>query len=95
MKRAIIIAAALAVAGGLSVLGEAQAQTAAQPCFEVVAATGPSAAAPPFILVDRCTGKTWMLLRLVMTDSEGAVSGPSQFNYRWLPIPGVPPPPKP
>ena len=76
-----VVAAGLLIGFGLS-------DSMADPCFEVIASAGQTTS-PSFILVDRCTGKTWMLVRLVLTDPQGNLSA-SQYNYRWLPLTGGP-----
>ena len=79
---------ALIVAGSMLLIGLGASDSRADPCFEVIASAGQTTS-PSFILVDRCTGKTWMLVRLVLTDPQGNLSA-SQYNYRWLPLSGGP-----
>jgi hypothetical protein len=70
-------------------MGEASAQTPEAPspagfCFEVTAAHG-DAQAPGAILLNRCTGQTWILARIYRSAAKG--SRGTQISYRWMPIP--------
>jgi hypothetical protein len=52
-------------------------------CFEVVA-NGPDALPNGPILVNRCTGATWLLVRTPLADQKGAATG--SFTYVWEPL---------
>jgi hypothetical protein len=52
------------------------------PCFEAIPATANVAPLSP-ILVDRCTGRTWLLVRSNIADAKGKTIG---FAYRWHPV---------
>jgi hypothetical protein len=69
----MIRAGIAAVAAVLVTPGAALAQTAATPCFEFIPAR-PRIEPPTPMLVDKCTGRTWLLTRA----SRGA--------YRWAAI---------
>ena len=78
MRRSIAVAvlwlAFLASAHGLEIKGE---------CFQVispVAGTSPAS----FLLLNKCSGATWMLVRAV--GSEGKPGQADYFTYKWLPL---------
>lgn len=58
------------------------------PCFEVTMAPRAGGGAgfstdPAFsILLNRCTGDTWMLVRTGIKQGKGA----EEFTYRWYPV---------
>jgi hypothetical protein len=53
----------------------------AQLCYEVIQ---PNISPFAPILLDRCTGFTWVLIRHPLTDARGRAT--SQFIYRWAPL---------
>src|SRR4051794_28072094 len=53
------------------------------PCFDVASA-GQGAQPASMILVNKCTGYTWLLTRNALADDKGKVTG--AFSYRWHPI---------
>jgi hypothetical protein len=55
-----------------------QPQTA---CFDVVA--NPHESGASMVMIDKCTGRTWMLTRIFHVDAKGNSTGTS---YRWSPI---------
>ena len=62
-------------------IGQASAQERAQhgSCFDVVAA--PSETQPAgAILLNRCSGQTWILVRTYQAPAKGS---PGHFVYRW------------
>ena len=73
--------------------GQAQGQAATQaamptpprtePCYAIVPppqGLGPDGS----VMIDRCTGKTWLLIRIAIPNDQGEVTG--DFTYRWAPI---------
>jgi len=52
-------------------------------CFDVIppAANSPL---PSAIKIDRCTGTTWVLIRVYPPKGKDAAPGP--FRWRWFPI---------
>ena len=74
-----LIAFALLSCAALVVGDDALAQTATAPCFEIIPArTGIEPPVP--MLVDKCSGRTWLLTR------GGRRSGhdrASPYGYRW------------
>lgn len=68
MTRLVLIAAAL-----LALPGAAAAQTASAPCFELIPAR-PRIEPPLPMLVDKCSGRTWLLMRA------------GRGSYRWAAI---------
>jgi hypothetical protein len=52
-------------------------------CFDVVPNEGQGAPADA-ILVNRCTGETWILVRAPVPDANGEDS--ADFTYTWLPL---------
>jgi hypothetical protein len=75
-----------ALSGFLASGASAQTPEAPQPggfCFEVIAAHG-DAQAPGAILLDRCTGQTWVLNKTYRPAGKG--SRGTQVFYRWKPI---------
>jgi hypothetical protein len=64
-----------------AVSGAAHAQSAPRPpaghCYEIVPAQGD---AQPAILLDRCRGRTWQLVR---TQPHAAGDNAGGFQYRW------------
>jgi hypothetical protein len=71
MTRALLIAVAAAIMLGLP--GAAAAQTATAPCFELIPAR-PRIEPPTPLLVDKCSGRTWILKRT------------GRGGYRWAAI---------
>ncbi len=71
--------AAAALAAGMGLCNPAQAQTASTPpaanCIEVIAA---QPGASPAIMLDKCSGQTWQLLR--------SSSGRHGVRYSWYPL---------
>ena len=70
--RKTLLAIAVLAAGGLT----ASAQTAGPGCFHVEQGT-------PAIRWNSCTGETWLLLRMAVTDKDGKPDG-SQWG--WFPV---------
>lgn len=68
MTRTVLIAAAL-----LALPGAAAAQTPSAPCFELIPAR-PRIEPPLPMLVDKCSGRTWLLMRA------------GRGSYRWATI---------
>ena len=76
--------------------------TRGEPCFDILS-PGQSGSPDGMILVDKCSGRTWMLIRIPVPDDKGNAT--TEFAYRWAPIlygdreallsiaKGVPPPP--
>ena len=65
----------------------AQAAAAApartEPCYTIVPppqGLGPDGS----VMLDRCTGKTWLLIRIAIPNDQGELTG--DFTYRWAPI---------
>jgi hypothetical protein len=78
----------LAITGLVSLTGAALAATPAPnspsgACFDVVA-NGPDAQANGPILLNRCTGATWLLVRTPIMESNGTDEG--NFTYMWEPL---------
>lgn len=50
------------------------------PCWEIIA---PTQNISPFasMLLDRCTGKSWLMVRERISGSK-----PASFSYRWAPL---------
>lgn len=59
---------------------------AAPLCFNIVPTTGDVAPFGP-ILINRCTGATWFLVREDVSDAKGAPAG--KFTFRWHPLGSV------
>ena len=36
------------------------------------------------VMLDRCSGKTWLLIRIAIPNDQGEMTG--DFTYRWAPI---------
>lgn len=70
MKRFFVVAAALAASG-------CNEQKPPSSCYELSAATSQQPGMP--ILLDRCTGNSWLLVRTPLGDDAGG-----SFTYRWL-----------
>jgi hypothetical protein len=51
-------------------------------CFDVVPTTGDAPFGP--ILINRCTGATWLLVREDAPDMKGTPTG--KFTFRWHPL---------
>jgi hypothetical protein len=54
-----------------------------EPCYSIVPppqGLGPDGS----VMIDRCTGKTWLLIRIAIPNDQGEVTG--DFTYRWAPI---------
>jgi hypothetical protein len=71
MTRALLIAGAAAVL--LAFPGAVAAQTAPTPCYEMIPAR-PRIEPPAPMLVDKCSGRTWLLQRA------------GRGSYRWVAI---------
>ena len=54
-----------------------------QPCFEVAQTTSQQDD-PPTILVNRCTGETWALVKVGSFNAAGKVTG---YKLQWVLIP--------
>jgi hypothetical protein len=52
-------------------------------CFDVVPTTGNAAPFGP-ILVNRCTGATWLLAREPVSDAKGKTT--NNFSFAWSPL---------
>ena len=52
-------------------------------CFDIVNATPQQQPFLP-ILLDRCTGRSWMLVKIELTNPTGRP--PAAFTYRWFPL---------
>jgi hypothetical protein len=61
---------------------EAPAAPSAAPCYDIKM-TAPESPYTP-ILLNRCTGQTWQLVRVVVNDAKGKQT--DQFVYRWYMI---------
>jgi hypothetical protein len=53
------------------------------PCWEVIAA-GPNVAQRFPILINKCTGKTWLLTKVEIREGKSGL--PGAYAYRWRPI---------
>ena len=65
--------------------GAATQPTAArgEPCFDILS-PGQSGSPDGMILIDKCSGRTWMLIRIPIPDDNGNAT--TEFAYRWAPI---------
>jgi len=54
-----------------------------EPCYNI-ASPGQGATPDGMVLIDRCSGKTWLLIRIQIPDDKGNPT--SEFTYRWAPI---------
>ena len=64
----------------------APAQPAAargDPCFDILS-PGQGGSPDGMILIDKCTGRTWLLIRIPVPDDNGNPT--TEFAYRWAPI---------
>jgi hypothetical protein len=78
--RPILLFALLAMDMTLGLHGRAQAQTAPQgPCYEI-SAGNPNLAPYSPILIDKCTGKTWILSKVTLRE------GKQDCVFRWSPV---------
>ena len=77
MRKIVIVAVWLALGAGAAAAQEAPATTT--PCWDIVVPYSSAEQKEP-ILIDRCTGSTWLLTTDYLTDS--GARGP--FTYRWL-----------
>jgi hypothetical protein len=78
MRRSIAVAVLW-----LAVLASAQGQEIKGECFQIVspvAGTSPSS----FLLLNKCSGATWMLVRVL--ESEGKPGKADYFTFKWLPL---------
>lgn len=50
------------------------------PCYEIA----PASKFKDEILLDKCTGISWLLVRTTLVDAKGKETG--AFTYRWYPI---------
>jgi hypothetical protein len=86
-----LLAAAALVASSASLCAqEAAPQSPAAQCWKIVS---PQANVAPYglILLDQCTGKTWLLSKIVKREKRpenpNEKAKPDTFTYRWRPIP--------
>jgi len=86
----LLATAALAAASPSLRAQEAAPQSPATQCWSIIT---PQASVAPYglILLDKCTGKTWLLSKIVKREKLPA--NPNEkakqdtFTYRWRPIP--------
>jgi hypothetical protein len=79
---AFLIALALAVPAGQAAAQSPQPAVQAGACFEVVPAQARPYPTGP-ILLNRCSGQTWLLVRSYHDGQDGGVGS---LAYRWRPI---------
>jgi hypothetical protein len=77
MSKACLLAAVSFISAG-SAFGQQQA------CWDVVSAGG-QPSAPPYVLVNKCTGQTWQLVRSEGVNENGTIQ-PNQWTLTWKPI---------
>jgi hypothetical protein len=86
----LLAAAALAASSPSLRAQEAAPQSPAAQCWSIVS---PQASVAPYglILLDKCTGKTWLLSKIVnrqkLPENPQEKAKPDTFTYRWRPIP--------
>ena len=76
MSTACLLAAITCISAGTAFGQEA--------CWEVVSSSG-QASAPPYVMVNKCSGQTWQLVRTKGVDQNGTVQ-PNQWSWTWQPI---------
>ena len=57
-------------------------ETAGKHCFEITSPE-PNVAPRSLVLLDKCTGSSWLLYRAPLNDKQG---NQQIFTYRWAPI---------
>jgi len=55
-----------------------------QACWEVLGASG-QASAPPYVMMNKCTGQTWQLVREKGVNQNGTIQ-PNEWVWTWQPI---------
>jgi hypothetical protein len=84
MARLMLTTAAILAALCQAALAEPP-PTPATPCFEVIPSTAGANAAPfGTILLDRCKGLTWLLIKDFPADANEGAS--SSYHWRWSPL---------
>jgi hypothetical protein len=68
----------------ISFMSAGSAFSQQQACRDVVSAGG-QPSTPPYVLVNKCTGQTWQLVRSQGLDENGTVQ-PNQWTSTWKPI---------
>ena len=80
----VIATLAILVALSQSALAEPTA-TPTSPCFEIIPSTAGANAAPfGTILLDRCKGLSWILIKDFTTDANEGAS--NAYHWRWSPL---------
>ncbi len=59
------------------------AASRAEPCFDILS-PGQGSSPDGMMLIDKCSGRTWLLIRIPIPDDKGNVT--TEFAYRWAPI---------
>jgi hypothetical protein len=54
-----------------------------EPCFDVLS-PGQVSSPDGMMLIDKCSGRTWLLIRIPIPDDKGNET--TDFAYRWAPI---------
>jgi hypothetical protein len=86
----LLAASAFAASSASMRAQEAAPQSPATQCWKIVT---PQASVAPYglILLDQCTGKTWLLSKIVthqkLPENPHEKAKPDTFTYRWRPIP--------
>src|SRR6266404_1133712 len=57
--------------------------TRGEPCFDILS-PGQSGSPDGMMLIDKCSGRTWLLIRIPVPDDKGNAT--TEFAYRWAPI---------
>jgi len=78
----VLIGVALIGAPSDRAMAQSQPERPGGACFDVVPAQAKSSSTAA-ILVNRCSGETWVLVRTQETDQRVQTGG---FGYRWRPI---------
>jgi hypothetical protein len=59
------------------------AATRSDPCFDILS-PGQGTSPDGMMLIDKCSGRTWLLIRIPIPDDKGNAT--TEFAYRWAPI---------
>jgi hypothetical protein len=57
--------------------------TRTEPCFDILS-PGQGSSPDGMMLIDKCSGRTWLLIRIPIPDDKGNAT--TEFAYRWAPI---------
>jgi len=57
--------------------------TRSDPCFDILS-PGQGSSPDGMMLIDKCSGRTWLLIRIPIPDDKGNAT--TEFAYRWAPI---------